>query len=249
MRQFSLIFSALALTFLLSCTDTDPVAESPVSDDQTAELVGSTLSSGGYGLNATARDASLVANMTLGFTAGGRQMVCGTQIDSTFTFTSPAGALYSYQYQMTYTLGIACNSLNIPTALTVTLASTGNFSGQRWSSENSGSANLEYTGLLPTQAVYVLNGEYERHGTFMSHVGAMDTLQSSITVTLTNVEIDKATQMISSGTGTVTVEGTTGLGEAFSRQAAITFEGNGMATLTIATSVYSLNLQTGDVTK
>lgn len=241
MKTLQILASCLLL-LAFSCKDDDN--DSPaVANDEAADMVATSLASSSGGMTMVVAQTSSSTSSN----AGGRTQACGYTGDEDVTKTSPSGAAITYNYNFHYDYALTCTNA-LPSTYTANVSYTGSLSTARIETENAGKANLTVKTLDATYNYFTFNGSYDRSGSFESKVRNKNTSTSTITFNLTDVTVDKSSQMITGGTASLDINGTvTGKGT-FSYSGTITFKGNKLAELNINGTKYSVNLETGDVT-
>ena len=175
--------------------------------------------------------------------------MCNSTKTDSLTRQSAAGAETVYGFKMKFSNKLFCNSTPAPDNITNTLTYAGYSNGPKLFVTNTGSSSFVVAALVPGSTVYAVNGSYNSTGTFKVKADTTNNGTINIGVVVTNLLITKATAVIASGTTTVTVTGNVPKKGTFSANAAITFNGSGIATLTLNGNVYKINLVTGIVTK
>jgi len=223
------VVAASVVTIVTSCKKSSDTASSDVVTEQAAvdavtEAVVPT-SSGFVDQGAT---ATVIVN-------GGA--TCGKSFDSSITRSSAAGAAITYTASLKWGWTLSCST---PATFSFNFAGKMVYDAPRISSADSSVGSFTVTGL--TSSAYTFNANYVRKGSQVSKVGYGRSFSSTITITATNLVIDKATQLVLSGNATVTVTGASSTGKTFSYNGTITFTGNKTATITIANgSTYTIS--------
>ncbi|NNU34876.1 hypothetical protein HK413_13975 [Mucilaginibacter sp. S1162] len=124
----------------------------------------------------------------------------------------------------------------------------GNFDGPRLTSNDTGTSNITIAGLTSNATNFVINGTYNRKGSFTSKVAGKANGSSNVTITATNVLLSKPGREIAGGSATITIAGSAAAGT-FNYTGILSFKGNNQATLTVDSKIYLINLLTGDCVK
>jgi hypothetical protein len=241
MKTLQILASCLLLlTFSCKDDDSDTTA---VANDEAADMIATSVASNSGGLTTVIDDTSVSTSAN----AGGRVQTCGYSDSADITRTNQSGAAITYNYDFHYDYALTCTNV-VPSTYTANVSYTGSLDGLRIATQNAGKANLSVKTLDATFTYFTFNGSYDRTGSFQSKVRNKNTSTSTITINLTDVTVDKTSQMITGGTASIDINGTvTGKGT-FTYSGTITFKGNKQAELNINGTKYSVNLQTGDVT-
>ena len=218
----------LAATMLLSITsckkDNTTSTSTAPSDDEVAEAVTETASGSSGGLATQTETTAVIASTDA--------QVCGETGDTTITGQNLAGAAITYSYTLASNHQVICDN-GIPSEFDFNFTGKSNYTALHMSSNDSSEAHFIVTGLQPSSTNYILNESYVRNGTQQSSVRLQRSISSTITLTSTNVTVDKTTQKIISGTATAQFAGAVTGGASVSRGATVTFLGGGKATLVL----------------
>ncbi|BAU54695.1 hypothetical protein [Mucilaginibacter gotjawali] len=160
---------------------------------------------------------------------------CGVQKDSSYVIASSTGASPSYNYSFQWNDMLTCNG-TAPSQLTFNFTGTGSYTGPLMSSTDNSTGGFVLTGL-GAGSQYLFNTTYSRTGTTTSKVLRQLTFHSVITITGTDIAIDKTTKMIASGTAAVSISATSTSGSTFTFNGKITFRGNKKANLVLNSGV------------
>jgi hypothetical protein len=133
----------------------------------------------------------------------------------------------------------------VPDNFSGNLSYTGSYSGPKISSANTGSATFVVAGLSPTATDFILNGEYKRAGSFKSKIDTTNTGNSNIDIVITNLKITKPAHTISGGSAAISVTGVVPKKGNFTYTGTLVFNGDGTATLTLNSIIYTIDLVTG----
>jgi hypothetical protein len=238
--RFLTITSLLFISLLTESCRKEEQEEVPVTTDDAADVITYALesSSGGYAAQTT--EAATFMD-TEGLRVSSASLQCGIPFDSTLSVN------YSGNVTATYSLGwdllLTCNVQSVPQSLSFTSNYSGNYDGPVMQSSNSGNLNWTITGLATGNSnPYVFNGSFTRNGSHTSKVRNRTTFTSDLTINLTNVTVDKTTQQIISGSGSVVLNCESSTGIAYSFSGTIVFAGSGNATLTLNNTNYNISL-------
>jgi len=242
MKKYLFIILTCAVAFT-ACKKPTLVALNVTVDDA-ASILGGSISSNSYGYNNLSADANTYAQSALN-----SNLACGASKTDTFSRRNQPGAAATYLYMLSYTRKLNCNISYQADNFASTLTFTGNYNTPNVMLSNSGTLTATIAGLTPTATVYAVNGEYKTSGTFKVKRDTTNTGTASVDIVLKNLVINKATQMINSGTGTMILTGSTVKKGDFTYNGTITFNGNSMATMAINGTTYTVNLMAGTVVK
>lgn len=168
-------------------------------------------------------------------------LACGTESDSKITGANGAGASVTYNYSLSWSSLMSCKN-SIPSDYAFHFTGKFNYDAQRISSADSSVGSLTISGLQPGAKAYTFSSTYLREGSEISKVRDMHSFSSTISITSSNIIVDKATEKITSGSAGVLISGASSSGKSFSYSGTITFLGNETATLSFASgSSYSIS--------
>jgi hypothetical protein len=242
MKIIKLSIMALLVISVVACQKSNDLTGN-VTNEEAADMVAGSISYSSNGVGNISDDASFTASSPTS-----KHLTCGSTVADTVSRSSTV-LPYTYAYKLIYSYTLTCNTSNAPDNLKGSMAYSGFFNGPNISSTNTGSATFVVAGLSPTALNYVINGEYKSTGTFKSKIDTTNTGTSNIDVVITNLTLTKPARVIKSGTTTVTISGNVPKKGNFNFIGSLVFNGDGTATLTLATSVYTINLATGARTK
>ncbi|MCB0634986.1 MAG: hypothetical protein KDC54_00130 [Lewinella sp.] len=228
---------ALSSAFLTSC-EKEEATEPAISGEEAAELLEVSLKADSEGLAAEMMLAAELAQSAVNKNL--TTLDCGETRDSTVSH-SIANAWVTANYSSTFTWGLICNNFDIPTQLTFTRETAGDYESNRWISDDEASSNWIVSQLL-TGDSWVVNGSYERLGYQESKVHEMRTFNSTITYQVTDLHISKDDRRISSGATSFSLAGENSDGNSFLITGGLVFNGDGTATLTINGESYLIEL-------
>lgn len=240
-------FKTPVLLFLLAlgaCQKSNDTGSTDVTAAEAANLVATSLSTNSGGL--VLATADITVNAQTIFDTG---LACGASKGYNYTHTSATGASPSFSNVFSYNYIMNCNTSNQPDNITGTATDKGTFDGPNLSATNDGSVTFRIAGLTQTATVYAINGEYKRIGTFTSKVESKNTGTITVDLVITNLLINKASKIVTGGTATVTVTGSTSKKANINFTGTATFTGDGKATVTLNGTAYIVDLLTGVVTK
>jgi len=240
------IFTLISAAALFSCSDDESAVT--VSTDESAEAIASGMSSDNAGFTLQISDASSITTESIenSEAENGRTQACGQLLETSFIITNPVGSVNTYSFSITYGYELVCNPS--PNTLNFTLDTEGTFIGSRIESVGSSQGDWTMTGLT-SPTYYTLNGLYTRSETYVSKVGNKNTFTAEQEFTLSNIQVNKTTDLIESGSATVTISGASTNGTTFSHTGTLTFESNGVAILEINDNSYHIDIKTGSVIK
>ena len=228
-------------------TSTSPSAP-PATDamDVAANLVSGSLAANSNGLLniAVACTAAAQAKMNV-------DSVCGTNWASNLMISNPDGAAITYSYKSKYSYTINCNDTSKTDKYNVVsgLVYNGKFNNSNVLYNNSGTTLFTINGLSKASALYGLSGEYVSTGTFTSKLNTTFAGSSDIDIKISALTLSKAGATVAGGNASVTVTGTMPQRGQFNYTGSIVFNANNTAVLTLYSTVYLVNLTTGEDTK
>ena len=155
---------------------------------------------------------------------------CEVAFDSSINAASATGAAVTYSSSLLWYWKLTCND---PMNFSAGFAGNISYNAPSISSVDSCVGAYTVTGLESTSSAYTFNGTYSRIGTAQSEILNKNAFTSTINISTTNIQVNKTTQLITSGTALVTMSGTVTSGKSFSYSGTITFNGGQTATLII----------------
>lgn len=255
MKKLSLIFVFLLSmgVILTSCKKDDDDDKENVSTEESAEVLSNALSSSSAGVysqvglfNAAIAGAPAVTEKSL------QSEICDFSDNQThkLEFNGPQR---QFSYSFSYEYGFQCTGGVIPTSFYYNYSGTGNYNGPYLKTNDQRSGDWVVTALLPTDAYYIVNGTSLNVGNieFISADENTDskTINSTTNFVFTDLNVDKTTGEVVSGTGEFTISGTVPQGVPFNHSGNLAFSGDKQVSATINSDTYNINLQSGEVTK
>ncbi len=228
------IFVAAFVT-LISCQKAEmednslAAVNSAVSAEEASTMIQYAISSETAGLSTLLTDLSSLTKTK------NTPSYCGKSKDSTITNSkSSASNLHSYTYSMNWSWMLNCSSSKVPSNFTNKSVISGQYKAPKVSSTDKGESNMTISGLEAQSSNYKYTGTYSKNGTqSLSIVQAKD-VTSTITLNITDIQVNKSTLKIQSGgKASVVIEGKSTTGKTFSYTGTIVFNGNGSATINI----------------
>jgi hypothetical protein len=254
MKALKIILIVPLLLFAISCKKA--TVSSAVTTDEAADMAASAVATNSFGFATVTDNVGLNAQTLNSVSAGGQQVnatgssrqACGTTLTDSLTISSNANSSVTFSAFYKYVRKLNCNANNQPDNLVNTITFKGNFDGPRLTSNDVGTSTVTIAGLTANATNFVINGTYNRKGSFTSKVGGKASGSSNVTITATNVLLSKPGREIVSGSATITIAGSAAAGT-FNYTGILAFKGNNQATLTVGTTVYLINLLTGTYVK
>lgn len=237
MTKFKFLIPLLVLSsfvaLLTSCGKADEIKDALSSGDA-VEIIEASLqaNSGGLVTNIEDMAAQFVAAVTSG-------ELCNTLVSKTMEGNFPGAQIQaSYSSQLSYEM--ACNALNVPQTVTFTTLTSSMFNSSKIKSDDKGDFKGKAIGLQPSSLTMNIDGNYSRTGTQDLKFRNQTDITSTLTMTLSTLQIAKQNFEIKSGSGTILLSGTTP-DETFSFSGNIVFNGGNKATLTINGETYQMD--------
>lgn len=238
MKNFlGLATMALLLVFTTSCekeSTTGP--EEALSEEEVVAVVEGALVMETEGITAEAIDAATTSDEYLEKNNG----PCNASFDTTVV-RSYSGARISSSYTSHWGWTVHCNDMLVPNLLDFSRTTVGIYETLRMSSDDNASSNWTIDNLI-TGDNYVIDGNYTREGSQVSKVRSQNSFESSLAVTVTDLNVHKELKRIESGSATYALSGESSTGTSFLYEGEIIFLGNGSATVTINGNTYEVDL-------
>ncbi|MES2376352.1 MAG: hypothetical protein V4553_07230 [Bacteroidota bacterium] len=255
MKALKITLIIPVLLFAISCKKSNTTS-SAVTTDEAADMAVSAVATNSFGFASVTDNVGLNAQTLNSVSSGGQQVnatgtarqACGTTLADSITISSNTNSSVTFSAFYKYVRTLNCNASSQPDNLVNAITFKGNFDGPRLTSSDVGTSSVTIAGLTTNATNFVINGTYNRKGTFTSKVGGKASGSSNITITATNILLSKPGREIVSGTATITISGSAA-GGTFNYTGILSFKGNNQATLTVGTTVYLINLLTGTYTK
>jgi hypothetical protein len=252
MKTFKSSIIALLLLAAISCKKDNSTSTASVTTDDAADITAGALAENSGGLTSVtdniATNADLVVTSATGKTinsvgTASVHQACGTTLVDSASNAGSADSV-SWSYFVKYSRTLNCNTSNQPDNLIDSLLYNGSYHGPVVTSSNSGSAKVTIAGLTTQATNYVVNGDYNRTGSF-DNKSSGKSYNSNVNIVVTNVLLTKPGHKIVGGSATFTISGSTPKGT-YSFSGTITFNQDSTATLTVnGGGTYTIDLRTG----
>jgi hypothetical protein len=265
-NKFILGLGAMSILFfgcqkLSTTTATDT---SIPTSDEAASTVGASISSNGYGLSAQLTDAigpSQTGKFALSPSGSANNQIqisrnvevaasiappCGFTKDTIMTRSNADTATFHYSFYLNYKFAVNCTA-NAFSGFTFSDSTAGTYVGPRLSYNGNSTMNTVLS--IPTgsgDSVLVFNGNFNHNGTTTSKVGNKATFTSQLTLTLVNLTIGRTSHIIDSGTGTITLTGTSSTGKSFTYTGTVDFSTRNQLVVNILGKIYHFDLRSGN---
>lgn len=228
LRQYSLVIAATMLMTLTACEKENESSDNSVTEEEAVEVMAQGVSGESGGLSTQVESTAAVAAAT--------PATCGySSSDTAFGALNVVRGNITYSYEGSMNRQLVCDG-GLPQSFSFNYTGENSYTGPRMSSADNTSAGFVITGLSPLTAQYVFNASYVRNGTQQSKVRLQRSIESKLTITSSNITVDKITKKIVSGTVSVvfngSVVGKAGSGNA-SYEGSFTFQGNRTGTLVL----------------
>lgn len=209
-----------AVLLLTSCKKDNDITA--VTEEDAADVVAASVMTTSGGVTAQAADAARIAGIYVN--------ACGVSKDTSVLYTNLPGAVITYSFAASWHWALTCG---VTPRFDFSYAGNNIYDAPRVSSNDKVAATLSLTGLEPNASQYLYNLQLTRNGTEVSKVRNKNSFSSLLTITGSNIAINKQTLTIASGTAAVTISGATSGGKTFSFAGTLVFSGNRKGTLTL----------------
>jgi hypothetical protein len=240
---------SLSLTLATGCKKNDdkpeetPVLETTVTNDDAADIVASSISTGASGSSTTYTDA---AQRT--YVASNASTPCLFSLDTTFSRANMSGSTIIYNYNLNYKYQMYCTN-NILTSMVFSLTTSGNIDLPRMSASTSAVGSLTLTGITAGNTAYTANGSYTRNGSATSKIRARNSFTYQLNLSVSNLSILKSNYTVQSGSGNVTISATSSTGRVANFSGTLTYVNATTATLVLNGTTYTINLPNCEANK
>lgn len=237
MLNFSAMLCVLLLT--TSCQKIkENIVENLMTLEEASETIENILDSAECGLASEMEDLAEMAYDNY----DNLKTDCNYAFDTTFSCSND-GSMRAYDFMVNYSWAVICDDFNIPTTLDFNSSKNGSYSGPRIVRSGNGNSVFQLNNIspIPPGTNYTLNGTHNFSGT-QELLLRNTTLELTVEMQLTDIEIAKTTFEIISGTGTFKIIGVGNHGNSETYEGTIVFLGNGQAELTINGEVFVISI-------
>ncbi len=225
---------------VVSCNSDDSNSSDALQEEDAVEVIENSLKEDTGGLSKTVETTVSLVDEEGVYTET-PYINCGETYNHNYSFQNEVNN-YSADYQFTSTYMLNCNGNSNPESFSYQFTNVGTYDTPRMGSNDGSNANWSLTGLDSSTDNIALNGSYVRNGSQVSKVRYMNSFTSTLTYSITNLQVNKTSYQIQSGTAAVSFVGTVSNGNQYTYNGSVTFNGDGTATLTINGNVYIINL-------
>lgn len=241
MKTLKLAWILILGLLAAACDDDDELkSTNKISSEEQAEMVAAAMGKSGF-VGSSEQTTEHADNAT-----AGRLAACGYNNESSGSFSGNIGSDIFFSLSYAYDVELECESEE-PKRLVSEFTYEGSYDGPRLETDHSGSGTLIVTQLNDENDHYQMDGSYKREGSFESNIGDHATGSASFGVDVNNVQINKSTKAIESGSANASVRGSISGKGNYSFDAKIVFNNNGTANITVSGHTYIVNLATGEV--
>jgi len=246
----------LAIVFLTSCSEDDPIPE-VITDAEAAEEVASSLATDVLSI---AEDMGSTGYRSQQNATNGRVANipgCGETVTQEIS-KSYDGDFISGTFDSDYEVSLEC-FLNFPVSLTSSFTTSTNTESARFATEGSSNGTSNVTIDQENLGNYLFNSAFVKTNVFTQKTEDQKSFNSTYTVTTTDISINTAFiaslltgqvptgNLIASGTASYQVVGVNQNNIPFEYSASVTFVGDGTAEVTINGNTYIVDLTTGEI--
>jgi hypothetical protein len=236
LKSSSLVIATacILMASLSSCRKNADEVKEIITESEAAEIVEAAVSERTAGAALSTEEMARMAGSTLD--------QCNQPGDTSFAFSNDyAGASYTYQLGLDWLL--SCSDLDVPQQLQFDMAGSGTFASVKWDGTQSSTGTLLLTGLDFQSAAYTLNGDYDYVGEITGDLRLVDpSLDCTIEINLVDLQLDKNTYNITTGSGSIVLTVSNGRGQTQTLNGQLVFNGDGTATVTINNLSYTFDL-------
>lgn len=237
MTRFKLFFSFVVLSLFVSlhtsCGKADEIKDA-LSNGDALEIIEANLQANAGGLVTNIKD---IAEQFVAAVSSGE--LCNTPY-SEMIYEEFQGAQIQTSYTSQLSYEMVCNAFDIPQSATFSTLTSSMFNSAKIVSNDNGDFNGKASGLQPSSLIMNIDGNYSRTGTQDLIFRNQTDITSTLTITLSTLQIVKQNFEIKSGSGTILLSATTP-DETFSFSGNIVFNGGNKATLTINGESYEMD--------
>ncbi|MEZ4918906.1 MAG: hypothetical protein R2792_07325 [Saprospiraceae bacterium] len=236
LKSSSLVIATacIFMASLSSCRKNADEVKEIITESEAAEIVEAAVSERTAGAALSTEEMARMAGSTLD--------QCNQPGDTSFAFSNDyAGASYAYQLGLDWLL--SCSDLDVPQQLQFDMTGSGTFASVKWDGTQSSTGTLLLTGLDFQSAAYTLNGDYDYVGEITGDLRLVDpSLDCTIEINLVDLQLDKDTYDITTGSGSIVLTVSNGRGQTQTLNGQLVFNGDGTATVTINNLSYTFDL-------
>ena len=220
-----------------SCAKDDETTD--IQANEAVEVIESALANESNGMSKTMSTTLDYATTQNVFTTV-PYLNCGQDYAQSYT-ENYSTSNYSYSYTAQRNAQLNCDANGNRQTFNSNTNFSGSYSTPRMSSNDTIETLFSVTGLTATGSTTIFNGSYTRKGTQVSKI-RNTSFNSTLTYNLSNINVNKTTFMIQSGSASVNFVGVSSSGNQYTYSGTITFNGNETAILVLNGNTYTISL-------
>jgi len=221
------LYLSMAILMTSCKTDDDVIVSNEITEEDAVEVVENAVAQESGGLTEQIETTIVIAD----FADPEQNPMCGLSFDSTLLQTNQSGSVILYNYEYQWTWNVQCDILQTPEQFDFYYEMDGWCNAPRLESLDYGFNDFSISGLNSASEVYVYSGLYQRYGNIGFKTGFQTTIDSELTIEISEIIISKTTGEILEGSGSVSFIGKSSNGQSVTFEGTITFEGGDTATL------------------
>lgn len=231
---FALVLLVSGTLFTTSCRKNAEEVQALVTDSEAAEILETTISERSAGMTVPTTEMAEIATES--------SLDCGLTNDTSFQVSKTVG-LNSYSRNFNLQWTVNCTQFGVPENALFNVSGSGTFGSANWTGNTTADGALTFTGLSLQQPNYTAYGTYNYAGTLQGDLRRTDpTLSCVATITMDNLTISKATNEITSGSGSATLTVTSASGQTASFTGTVVYNGNGTVTVVVNGHTHTFQL-------
>lgn len=218
-----------------SCSKDDDSAggdQTSITEEEAAEAITMSVSPESGGMVEITQEAIYTLEEDNSESAKAEDYECGVEYGSAYNISGQSGSI-SYNASLVWSWIVACGTGVIPSAVDFELTGTSSYSGPRISSDASTSATINIQNLDEGQSSYLVNESFTVTGDMESNVSTINSFDSTIEYTTSDLTVLKSNYNIASGTVYASFVGKASNGNSYDYSGTLVFNGNQTATLTM----------------
>jgi len=255
----NLLLLTASIILFASCSENEELSNTGISEDEAAELVGSSLTSDiqsvsydvgafGYETKKIIDDQGRIDQIIPG---------CGETVEKEFGNTYK-GEFVTFTYNGSYEATLDC-LFGIPISLDAVVTSSTSFESQRLSTTGSLQGDMLVDLDEENVGNYLVNSTLSRTGSATQKLGGQVTFDNKYSIVVTNLSMSTSYiaellagntpegAFVEGGSAFYEITGSSTAGNGFEFTASVTFNGDGTATITINETEYNVDLNSGEL--
>lgn len=237
----TILFLSFCISIAVSSCKKDPENQIFIIEENVVGYIVGNIARNTKGLISETEAAAVWSSRALNDTN-----VCNYVNDSTFSHANVANVMPTFSFAQSYHTDVPCSG-GVPTIVHFSLTHNGLWETGVSKGSGNGNGAWNISELNATTTAFKINGDYLRSGNAVDKKGGNISFSTDLRMKLKDVEVDKTSKLLRSGTITFVLTGASSSATDYELTGTITVISAVSARLIIGNKTYSINLDTGEI--